>query len=113
DRIVAASLPRWAEPIGPGDLWSDDPRDPDYNHPVRSPHRWSHERLRRPDPLYDIVFITDWNWPEAVPGKGSAIFVHAWRRPRFPTAGCIAFRPDHLLWIAGRVRIGTRIVVRG
>lgn len=113
DRIAAASLPLWAEPIGPADLWSDDPRDPDYNHHVRTPHRWSHERLRRADPLYDLVIVTDWNWPEARAGHGSAIFVHSWRRPRFPTAGCIAFRPDHLLWIAGRVRQGTRIVVRG
>ena len=27
----------WAVPIGPGDLWSDDPRHEDYNLMVRAP----------------------------------------------------------------------------
>jgi L,D-peptidoglycan transpeptidase YkuD (ErfK/YbiS/YcfS/YnhG family) len=31
----------WALPIGPGDLWSDDPEDPDYNLMVRAPHGFS------------------------------------------------------------------------
>ena len=30
----------WALPIGPSDLWSDDPRDQDYNLMVRAPHRF-------------------------------------------------------------------------
>ena len=32
DRVARAALPGWARPIGPFDRWSDDPRDPDYNH---------------------------------------------------------------------------------
>lgn len=111
DRVSARHLPRWAEPILPGDLWSDDPRDGAYNSFVRAPHRHSHEALRRADPLYDLVLVTDWNWPVAVPGKGSAIFLHRWRRPRSPTAGCVAFAPGDLLWLAGRVNQGTRVVV--
>ncbi|MFW8593654.1 L,D-transpeptidase family protein [Cribrihabitans neustonicus] len=107
-------LPRpadWAEPIGPGDLWSDDVRDDRYNHHVRAPYPFSHERLRRGDPLYDLVLVTDWNWPEAVPGAGSAIFIHQWRRPGYPTEGCIAFDRHDLHWLAARVRPGTRVVV--
>ncbi|MEL6809649.1 MAG: L,D-transpeptidase family protein, partial [Pseudomonadota bacterium] len=42
----------WAVPIRPGDLWSDDPRDEDYNTMVRAPHAFGHEVLRRADPLY-------------------------------------------------------------
>lgn len=103
----------WALPIGPSDLWSDDPKDEDYNLMVRAPHAFSHERLARADPLYDVILLTDWNWPNAQRGRGSAIFVHTWRAPRFPTAGCIAFRRDHLLWIAARLRIGARLIVRG
>ena len=61
----------WAEPIGPADLWSDDPRDRDYNHMVRGPHGFSHECLRRPDPMYDLILITGWNWPDAEPGRGA------------------------------------------
>ena len=101
----------WAVPIGPSDLWSDDPRHEDYNLMVRAPYPHSHERLRRADPLYDLVLITDWNWPQAVPGRGSAIFLHQWRRPHYPTEGCIAFRRDHLLWIARHIRYETRLFV--
>lgn len=102
----------WAIPIGPRDIWSDDVRDPAYNHPVRSPHRFSYEHLRRSDPLYDLVLVTDWNWPNAKPGHGSAIFLHQWRRARYPTEGCIAFRRDHMRRIAGMVHKGTRLIVR-
>jgi L,D-peptidoglycan transpeptidase YkuD (ErfK/YbiS/YcfS/YnhG family) len=112
DRLAAAQLPDWALATSPCDLWSDDGRDPDYNLMVRAPHPWGHERLRRPDPLYDLILITDWNWPHAVPGQGSAIFVHAWRRPRFPTAGCVAFSPRDLLWIARRIRHQTKLIIR-
>lgn len=101
----------WAQPIGPGDLWCDAPEHPAYNHPVRAPFAASHERLRRADPLYDLVLTTDWNWPDAVPGRGSAIFLHQWRRPGFGTEGCIAFARADLIWIAARAAPGTRLVV--
>jgi L,D-peptidoglycan transpeptidase YkuD (ErfK/YbiS/YcfS/YnhG family) len=109
-------LPRptdWALPIGPGDLWSDDPRDEDYNLMVRTPHGFSHERLRRADPMYDLILITDWNWPHADPGRGSAIFLHQWRRPGAPTAGCVALSRRDLHWIAQRITHQTRLIVRG
>ncbi len=101
----------WAVPIGPNDLWSDDVRDPDYNLMVRAPHPYSHEKLSRPDPLYDLILITDWNWPYAVPGRGSAIFIHTWRKPRHPTAGCIGFARTDLLWIAARLRHQSRLII--
>lgn len=113
DRIAASALPRWAAPIGPADLWCDDAEHEDYNQLVRAPFGASHERLSRADRLYDVILLTDWNWPRAVPGKGSAIFLHTWRAPRYPTAGCVAFRRDHLVWIANHIRPGTRIFVRG
>jgi len=113
DRLRGADLPCWARPIRLRDLWSDDPGDPAYNHLVRAPHGFSHEEMRRADPLYDLVMITDWNWPCATPGKGSAIFVHSWRRPGFPTAGCVAFARADLLWIAARIQPGARLVISG
>jgi L,D-peptidoglycan transpeptidase YkuD (ErfK/YbiS/YcfS/YnhG family) len=103
----------WALPIGPGDLWSDDVRDPDYNLMVRAPHAFSHEVLHRADPMYDLVLITDWNWPSAVPGRGSAIFVHTWRRPGAATAGCVALCAPDLRWIAARLRPESRLIVPG
>lgn len=113
DRLRGTDLPFWARPIGLRDLWSDDVADPDYNHLVHAPHPFGHEVMRRADPLYDLVMITDWNWPDAVPGRGSAIFLHQWRRVGFPTAGCVAFDPADLRWIAARVRLGARLIIRG
>ncbi len=109
DRMKAPT--GWAEPIGPRDLWCDAPKHHDYNHLVKSPFAASHERLHRADPLYDLVLVTDWNWPKAVPGLGSAIFMHRWRRPGTPTEGCIALRPDHLHSIARTIVPGARLIV--
>ena len=107
------SLPApWARPIGPGDLWSDDPNRPEYNHLVSKPYGGSHEAMRRGDPLYDLVLVTDWNYPDARPHRGSCIFLHQWRRAGFPTAGCIAFRRDHLQQIARAIKPGARVIVR-
>lgn len=102
-----------ARAIGPADLWSDDAGDAAYNHPVRAPYAASHERLRRGDRLYDLVLVTDWNHPRATPGRGSAIFLHRWRKPRHPTAGCVAFSAADLLWVARKLCPGGRIRVRG
>ncbi len=112
DRTPPITGPITGEMILPRDLWCDAPDHPDYNLLVKTPFAPSHEKLRRGDRLYDLVLITDWNWPEATPHKGSAIFVHRWRRPRYPTEGCIAFRPDHLRWIAQRITPRTRLVIR-
>lgn len=102
----------WARPIGPGDLWSDDVRDPAYNHLVRAPHRFRHEKLRRADPLYDLILTTDWNWPDAESNRGSAIFLHQWRRPGFPTDGCIALSRSDLLRLAVQIKANTQLIVR-
>ncbi|CAM4234664.1 L,D-transpeptidase family protein [Palleronia rufa] len=110
DRLAAPT--GWAVPIRPRDIWSDDPSDPDYNKLTRGPSALSHERLARSDPLYDLVVLTDWNWPIAVPGRGSAIFLHRWRRPGFPTEGCIAMAASDLLWLCRRIRPQSRLIVR-
>ena len=109
DRIARPT--DWAKPIGPQDLWSDDPRDADYNMMVRAPYPHSHERLRRADPLYDLVILTDWNWPYAVRGRGSAIFIHQWRRQGYPTEGCVALSRTNLRAIAGLIRYHTQLIV--
>ncbi len=109
DRV--ARLTDWAEPIRPGDLWSDDAGDSDYNRKVRAPYAPSHENLRRPDPLYDLILLTDWNWPKAIPGRGSAIFIHQWRRPGYPTEGCVALERADLHHIAPRIRPQTRLII--
>lgn len=111
DRVLKPAP--WAVPIRLGDLWGDDPGDPSYNHFARAPLSANHERLTRPDPLYDIVLTTDWNWPDAVPGFGSAIFIHRWRKPRHPTEGCVAFSARDITELAGLLAPGHQIAVRG
>ncbi|GIT92659.1 hypothetical protein JANAI62_31040 [Jannaschia pagri] len=101
----------WAVPIRPGDLWCDDPKHEDYNLMVRAPFEPSHERLRRADPLYDLVIVTDWNWPRAERGRGSAIFIHRWRNPGVPTEGCIGLAPRDLRWMARRITYESRLIV--
>ncbi|AGT10440.1 L,D-transpeptidase family protein [Paracoccus aminophilus] len=109
DRITQPAP--WARAILPGDLWSDASDDPAYNSHVRAPYAPSHEALRRADPLYDLILLTDWNWPKARPGRGSAIFLHQWRRPGAPTAGCIAMSRADLRWLAERVAPGATLIV--
>ncbi len=109
DRIAPPTP--WAQPIRIGDLWSDDSADSKYNTHVRAPYAHSHEVLRRADPLYDLILLTDYNWPKATAGAGSAIFLHQWRRPGYPTEGCIAFKRAHLHWIARRLTLGTHLIV--
>jgi L,D-peptidoglycan transpeptidase YkuD (ErfK/YbiS/YcfS/YnhG family) len=66
--------------------------------------------MRRGDGLYDLVLMPDWNGPRAQPGAGSAIFVHVWRKPRHPTAGCVAFALADLIWIAARIAPEARLL---
>jgi L,D-peptidoglycan transpeptidase YkuD (ErfK/YbiS/YcfS/YnhG family) len=111
DRMARPRAPAPLRPIGPRDGWSDDPRDPRYNRPVRLPRPFSAERMRRPDPLYDLVALLDHN-AEARPGAGSAIFLHCWRGPRRPTAGCVAFRRRDLAAILAAWTPASRVVIR-
>ena len=101
----------WAIPIRPNDIWSDDCNDPDYNMLNKGPSKFSHEKLFRADPLYDVVIMTNWNWPYAVKGRGSAIFLHRWRKPGHPTEGCGALSPLHLLEVARSITFGTKVIV--
>jgi len=101
----------WAVQIKLNDIWSDDVEDPAYNMLNSLPHEYSHERLFRSDPLYDIIVLTDWNWPYSVKGRGSAIFMHTWRKPRHPTEGCIALSRKNLLWLLLRIKPSSRLIV--
>ena len=104
------SLPCY--PLGPRQGWSETPEDPAYNQPIRHPHPYAADRMYRGDPLYDLCVVTDQNMNPTIPGKGSAIFLHLWRRPRYPTAGCVAFRRPDLLWILKRWTQHSRLIIR-
>jgi L,D-peptidoglycan transpeptidase YkuD (ErfK/YbiS/YcfS/YnhG family) len=38
--------------------------------------------------------------------------LHRWRRPGYPTAGCVAFSAPDLRWIATRITHKTRLIVK-
>jgi L,D-peptidoglycan transpeptidase YkuD (ErfK/YbiS/YcfS/YnhG family) len=111
DRIA----PKCALPlhqITPLDGWSDDPRDPDYNQPIRLPHAFGHEVLYRDGPEYDLLAVMDYNRTPIRPGAGSAVFLHVWRGAARPTAGCIALSSDDLLWVLAHWQADSRVVVQ-
>lgn len=110
DRITCPNT--WATPIGLNDLWCDAADHGDYNQKVQRPFDHSHETLRRADPLYDLIFVLDWNYPKAQSGKGSAIFMHRWRKPGHPTEGCVAMHPLNLMWLAQRITPGTPLLIQ-
>ncbi len=79
----------------------DDPRSLYYNRLVdRSKVAkidWrSSEQMRRDDVLYKWGVVVDHN-PAARPGAGSCIFLHVWKSPSSPTAGCTAMRERDLV----------------
>ena len=97
DRLPPPACAVPLEPIGPQDGWCDDPADAAYNYPVRLPYPASHEELWRPDHVYDVIGVLDWNLAPVTPGRGSAIFLHAATPDYAPTAGCVALALPDLL----------------
>lgn len=95
------------------DGWCDDPRDANYNRPVRLPSRAGHERMFRDDALYDLVLVLDWNGKPRVKGRGSAIFLHIMPTDGGPTAGCIALAGSDLRRLVPRLAPRCEVIVRG
>jgi L,D-peptidoglycan transpeptidase YkuD (ErfK/YbiS/YcfS/YnhG family) len=98
-------------PIGKSLLWCDAPEDANYNRPVSAPFAKSHERMKRPDHLYDICLVMDWNISSRKRHRGSAIFLHLARPGYLPTEGCIALRLRDMLRLLPLVGPNTMIRV--
>jgi len=90
DRLAAPATALPLTSLRPEDGWCDAPGDPHYNQPVALPYAASHERLWREDHVYDVIVILGYNDAPAVPGKGSAIFMHVAKPGYAPTEGCVA-----------------------
>lgn len=91
------------------DGWSDGPDDPEYNRPVRHPHGHSAERLEREDGLYDVIVVLGHNDAPAVPGLGSAIFLHC--SEGRPTEGCVAIDKAALLALLEQLEPGCCVAI--
>ncbi len=95
------------------DGWCDDPRDRNYNRPVRHPYPASAERLWRDDHLYDLIVVLGYNDGPRVRGRGSAIFMHVAGPGLKPTEGCIALERPHLLHLIERASRGATLAISG
>jgi L,D-peptidoglycan transpeptidase YkuD (ErfK/YbiS/YcfS/YnhG family) len=97
DRLEKPKTSLACAPIEPDDGWCDDPRDANYNRPVKLPYPTSAETMWREDGLYDLVVVLGHNDDPPIPGLGSAIFFHLANPDYSPTAGCVAVSmPDML-----------------
>ena len=86
------------------DIWSDDPRSPNYNRhividPKNPPDNYTHERMRSGDFAYHWLIEIRHNSDPPVPGAGSAIFFHIRRGVNRPTTGCTTMAQDNLVKI--------------
>src|SRR6185437_16550486 len=84
-------------PLDPADGWCDAPGDAAYNRLVRRPYAASAEPLWRADALYDLLIVLGYNDAPAMPGRGSAIFLHLAAGDYAPTEGCVALARADLL----------------
>lgn len=111
DRMLppGGSIP--SRPLRADDGWCETVGDRNYNRLVRLPYAASHETMKRPDGLYDIVIETSHNERPRIQGHGSAVFFHLRRADGGPTAGCIAVSLRDMRIILGLIGPATRLVI--
>lgn len=95
------------------DVWSDDPRSPDYNRhividPKNPPDNYTHERMRSGDFAYRWLIEIRHNSDPPVPGDGSAIFFHIRRGVSRATAGCTTMAEENLVRVISWLRAPAR-----
>ena len=112
DRLGAPNTHLPVRALTPEDGWCDAPQDPAYNRLVRLPYAASHEKLWREDSIYDLVVPLGYNDDPAVPGLGSAIFLHIARADWSGTEGCVALARGDLLAVIADADPTSRVVVR-
>lgn len=99
-------------PVNAQDFWIDDPASIWYNQWVTGAvPAASHEKLLREDGLYKYAIIVEYNTDPVIPGNGSAIFIHVWRGPGEPTAGCVAMAENDIVKILGWLKRDANPVV--
>jgi L,D-peptidoglycan transpeptidase YkuD (ErfK/YbiS/YcfS/YnhG family) len=83
------------------DAWIDDPKLPHYNHlitvkPGEEQPWFQKEKIKPLDPAYHWCILIEYNYPDAVPGAGSAIFFHIRRGLDVPTSGCTTMSAEKI-----------------
>ena len=111
DRIKGFTTGLLQRRIHEDDGWCDDTESPVYNTHVKLPFGMSHEKLWRDDHAYDLIIPIGYNDIPAVPGLGSAIFLHVALPGYTPTEGCVALAAEHLLEILPLISGNTHIEI--
>jgi L,D-peptidoglycan transpeptidase YkuD (ErfK/YbiS/YcfS/YnhG family) len=99
-----------------GDWWDEDPASPTYNSfrhvkcGDRPPFGGTSEPLWRSKVAYREFAFIEYNAAPAVPGRGSAIFLHDDRG--HATNGCVSLPRPELIGILRRLRAGATIQIR-
>jgi L,D-peptidoglycan transpeptidase YkuD (ErfK/YbiS/YcfS/YnhG family) len=99
-----------------GDWWDEDPASPTYNSfrhlacGAKPPFGGSSEPLWRSTVAYREFAFVEYNSAPAIPGRGSAIFLHDDRG--HATNGCISLPRAQLIGILRRLRPGAAITTR-
>jgi len=103
---VAAELPRDSRGFPylqsqPSTYCVEDVRSSFYNQIIDSREvsrstweKWS--ELKRRDGLFDWGVVVRQNAPDTRKAAGSCVFLHVWRGPRVPTAGCTALPRERI-----------------
>jgi L,D-peptidoglycan transpeptidase YkuD (ErfK/YbiS/YcfS/YnhG family) len=98
-----------------GDWWDEDVRSPAYNTfrhvacGTRPSFGGDSEALWRIAPQYRYFAVIEYNTGPAVPGRGSAIFLHV--SAGRPTAGCVSLPEAQLVQVLRWLRPAARPVV--
>jgi L,D-peptidoglycan transpeptidase YkuD (ErfK/YbiS/YcfS/YnhG family) len=97
--------------VGPRDLWVEDPSSPHYNEHIVVPGTrellpWEEAaRMRLADAALALKVFVEHNPVPAVPGAGSAIFLHSHpAEGEMATAGCTALERPELERVLGWLR---------
>lgn len=112
DRIEMPEIALPAEELRPEDGWCTDPMHEEYNTHISLPHTGAYEELWRDDHIYDIILPLGYNDDPALPGKGSAIFLHVARESYAPTEGCVALSMEDLLYVLRSIGQGSVVAIR-
>ena len=91
--------------------WSEDPSSANYNRPVRVSIGSGVDHMWRPDHLYDVTIVLDYNFTKRKNGAGSAIFFHQARPGLTPTAGCVAIRPGDMRKLLPQLSAKAKMII--
>ncbi len=91
--------------------WCDDARSKSYNKLIRSPFKFTFEKLFRKDNMYDILLVLNFNMSPIKKHKGSAIFIHVAKNNYKKTKGCVAIKKKDLIFLLRKIDKNTKVKI--